>query len=270
MIITLSTVLASIVLAVVGSLTFWPVQHGYDFYKPLVLFIAGLVVILFIWWWVVALIGHCYSQTKEREKPSKNALFWLREGIIVSNHICGALCKVVGKNMLPKNERFLLVCNHVSNFDPMLLTEKLAKRELVYITKPENLKIPIGGKLMLPSCYCTINRDDPIQSLGVMNKCIKLIENDYASVAVYPEGTRHHDGQLGEFHEGVFNIAIKSKAPIVVTTIKNSNKIAKRAPRRTLTKLEIIKVIPFEEYDGMTAKALSDKVRGLMLENLAQ
>ena len=100
---------------------------------------------------------------------------------------------------------------------------------------------------------------------------VEGIQNNATSIAVFPEGTRQNEDKLGEFHEGVFNIAIHSKAPIVVTAIKGTADVHKRWPFRfTKVRYDIIEVIPYEEYEDMPAKALSDRVHKIMEDHLAR
>ena len=256
-------------LALGGSLGFWPVRSGLDFYIPIVLFIAGYIGGIIIVWITFDIIGRVLSLNKEPKKISKLARFVLTDGMrYIVNH---SMTRVVinGKNKLPKNERFLFVQNHTSRFDPMIVNGFLPKYDIAFITKPGNYKIPLAKRLMPHLFYQAIVREDPIQSLGVMKRSIDLISNNVTSIGVYPEGTRHGDSVLGEFHEGVFNICLKAKCPLVVSTVKNANKIHKNFPFK-ITKVifDIIDVIPYETMEDKPAKQLSDEVHQMMQENL--
>lgn len=269
MFIELFTLLCGIGLALAGSLGFWPVQSGLDFYIPIVLFFAGYLGGIVITWIFIDVSGRFLALNKEPKKISKFARFLLTNGMrYIDNH---ALCRVTinGKNKLPKNERFLFVQNHTSRFDPMVVNAYLPKYDIAFITKPGNYKIPLAKRLMPRLFYQAINREDRIQSLGVMKNSIDLISNNVTSIGVYPEGTRHADSVLGEFHEGVFNICLKAKCPLVVCTIKNANKIQKNFPFKiTNVILDIVDVIPYEAMEEKTAKTLSDEVHELMEKNL--
>ena len=67
-------------------------------------------------------------------------------------------------------------------------------------------------------------------------------------MAIYPEGTRARDGEMLPLHAGSFKIATKSGAPLVITTVDNTNHVHKNAPwKRTHVTLRVCKVIPGEE-----------------------
>ena len=79
------------------------------------------------------------------------------------------------------------------------------------------------------------------------------------------------DVVLGDFHEGVFNIAIKAKCPVVVVTFKNTENIHKNFPKRsTKVKMKIVSTIPYEYFQDKTAKQLSDEVHEIMLRDLSR
>ena len=81
---------------------------------------CGAIIFEFI---VVGTISLFVSRKKDRKKPSKWAYFWLSQGIKCINYFSNVDTKIVGANRLPKNQKFVLVCNHRSNYDPMIIIE---------------------------------------------------------------------------------------------------------------------------------------------------
>ena len=258
-----------IVFTVLISLFCIPRGHGYLYWSPFLLLIAGYIASLIFVWMMMSLFCQIYSKKKTYTKPSRLANFLLRHCVGYVNNHARAKVKIIQNEPWPK-ERFLLVCNHLSRFDPMIVIHRFGKLGLAFITKPSNFKIPIGGHFMKAGCYMAIDREDKLKSLEVMKEASRLIEEDLASVGVYPEGTRREiTDHVGEFHEGVFAIAMKANAPIVVTSILGSENIAKNFPwKRTKVRFEIIKVIYPSEYQGKTTKAVSDYARQLMKESI--
>ncbi len=257
----------------VGITAVIPVGNYYHYWAPFLLLIAGYIVGVGLTWGLLSIFSIPYGKNKVREKPSKFAQFWLSSGeAYICNH---ARVKVKIKNNtetpLP-NQRFLLICNHLSKFDPMVISALYGKKhDLAFISKPTNFKIPLGGRFMRGARYLSIDRFDKLKSLEIMKEAQDLIANDYASIGVFPEGTRSEDGKFHEFHEGVFSIALKTKCPIVVTTIKNTEKIHHNFPkRRTVVEYEIVKILFPEDYEGMIAKGLSDHCHELMLNSIGE
>lgn len=248
---------------------FIPVGCYHHYWAPFLLLIGFYFVSMGLVWCILIIFSKFYPKNKEYRKPSKLASFLLCNGIWLTCFHARAKLKIKMDEALPK-ERFLLVCNHLSKFDPMLIAAKFGKLQIDFISKPTNFKIPVAGHFMKASCYLSIDRYDKLKSLEVMNEATRLIKEDLSSIGVFPEGTRldnPHD--LGPFHEGVFTIAVKAKCPIVVTTMKGTQKIHKNFPlRRSHCTYNILKVIYPNDYEGLTPKAISDNVRNIMLDSI--
>ena len=246
-----------------------PVGHGYHYFAPLLLLIAGYIVGLALMWCVLFLFALPIDKKKEYKKPLKWAGFWLTESIAYINSHAGIRTKIIGGEAIPKNERYLIIANHRSKFDPMILTQKYGHQDLAFISKPTNFKIPIGHRFMIGASYLAIDRYDKLQSLEIMKRAAELISNGNSNVGVFPEGTRSEDCQLGPFHEGVFSIATKSKCPIVVASFMGTEKIHKNFPfHLTPVTLQILEVLYPQDYEEMTAKAISDHCYKVIKESL--
>lgn len=246
-----------------------PVGNYYHYWAPFLLLIAGYLIGLAIVFILFAIYGSFFKKDKDYEKPSYIALWWLNQAIKYIDYHARAKVKVEYVEPFPEG-RFLLVCNHLSRFDPMVLADKFSDKQMVFISKPSNFNIPIGGHLMKRGCYMAIVREDKLKSLQTINEAIRLIQKDYVSVGISPEGTRGKDpSYIAEFHEGIFAVATKNNVPIVVTTIQGAENIVHNFPwKRTKVKIKVLKVIYPNQYQGMTVKAISDYTRNLMQEDI--
>ena len=265
MLIELISVCCSLACAIVGPFTFWKVNSGWDFYIPIVLYFGTYILSFVIWWILVWIFGFFVDQKHEHDKPSKFAKFWFLQGVTFTNYHAYCKTRVSGLRRLPKTGRFLLVCNHRSNFDPMIIADKIGYKDIAFIAKRDTFKNPLAHKLMWGMCYLPIDRDDLVQSLSVMKRASYLLDNNATSIAVFPEGTRHKDCQMGEFHDGVFNIAIRSKVPVVIASISGTENVHRNFPfKSTPIRFDILETIPAEEIEGMNAKELADEAREII------
>ncbi len=258
-------------LAFTGTVTYFliPLGHYYHYWAPFLLLIAGYLIGLAIVFIVLAIYGSFFSKKKDYEKPSYSALFWLNQGIKYIVFHARVKLKVEYSEPFPQG-RFMIICNHLSRFDPMIIAEKFSKKQIVFISKPSNFKIPIGGHLMKRGCYMAIEREDKLKSLQTINEAIRLVKNNYVSIGVFPEGTRGNDPHhVANFHEGVFAIAMKTNVPIVVTSISGTEHIAPNFPwKKSPVTLRILKVIYPNQYQGKTAKYVSDYCREIMQNSI--
>lgn len=175
-----------------------------------------------------------------------------------------------GLEALPGEGRFLLVCNHLNDMDPVTLLGCCKKSQLAFISKRENDSKFLVGKLMHKILCQPINRENDREALKTILNCVGIIREDKASIAVFPEGYTSLDGKLHPFRSGVFKIAQKAQVPIVVCTLQNTQYIFHNALRLKPTDvhLHLLGVIPPEEWKGVTAVEMGSRVHRMMAEDL--
>lgn len=175
-----------------------------------------------------------------------------------------------GLEKTPKSGRFMLVCNHLHEADPVLLLKYFRKSQLAFITKKEVENMFLIGSLMHKIMCQALDRENDREALKTILNCIRLIKEDKVSIAVFPEGYIKPDRKLHHFRSGVFKIATKAKVPIVVCTITNTNHILGNFAhlRPTDVDLHLVKTIQPEEYADMSTVEIADMVYNLMAEDL--
>ena len=70
-----------------------------------------------------------------------------------------------GIEKIPKDAKVLFVCNHRSNFDPILTWYALKKWKIAFVSKPENFKIPLFGRIIRKCCFMPIDRENPRKAI---------------------------------------------------------------------------------------------------------
>ena len=160
-------------LSISSAFTFLPVQVWYDFWKPLVMFIAGYLGGIAICWIFIDVNGRIISSYKKKyDKPSNWARFLLTHGMEYIDFHANVRLKKIGLEKIP-NEPFLLVGNHKSKFDPMITAAVFHKRHLAFITKDDNMKIPLAARLMWRNCYMPVDRHFLILLTKAKKNCPK-------------------------------------------------------------------------------------------------
>lgn len=264
-------ILCGISLALVGSLSFWKIKDWTGFYIPIVLFICGLIIGFLLMFAFYRLVTWMISYNKQYKRTSKFYGFITKIAADFILLIMNAKTTIVNKRKMPRSGRYLVVCNHLSSFDPIVIYKYFANKEIGIITKEENFKIPMVNRLMYRLFCLPIKKGDYLQSLDSMKKSALYIQNNVTSIGVFPEGKRSPDGTLQPFHEGVFNIAIKSQVPLVVMSLTNTNLIKHNSPwKKTHVRLKILNVMPFEEFQDWPAKKLSNHVFDMIQNDLKQ
>ena len=184
--------------------------------------------------------------------------------------IGGARIHTRGLEQAPKAGRFLLVCNHLHEADPVVLMKYFPKSQLAFIGKRETKDMFLIGPLMHKIMCQLVNRENDREALKTILNCIRLIKEDEVSIGVFPEGYIKPDRKLHHFRSGVFKIATKTKVPIVVCTLTNTNHIIKNLLRLKSTHIDLhlLKVIQPEEYEGLTTVEIADEVYQMMADDL--
>jgi 1-acyl-sn-glycerol-3-phosphate acyltransferase len=193
------------------------------------------------------------------------------ETLDVVLHIMRVRLHISGEEILPEKERFLLIGNHMSVFDPMIAMYTFREKEVAFVSKKENMDIPFIGRLMAASGCVALDRENNRSAIKSIKQAAMNISENIASMGIYPEGKINKtDKLLLPFHSGSFKIAKKSDAPIVVTTMRNTERLCKRFwYSATDIYLDIIAVITPEEHHNMKTTEISDLVREIMYEHLS-
>ena len=179
--------------------------------------------------------------------------------------------KKTGMEKVPTQGRFLLVCNHCNNSDPIILLNCFRKSQLAFISKRENSTMFVIGPMMHKIQCQLINRENDREAQKTILKCIQILKEDKASVAVFPEGgILSEDGKLHHFRPGVFKIAQKANVPVVVCTMKNTKDVIHNMARLkpSYVEMDVLEVIPAEELKGVTTVDIAHRCYDLMAANL--
>lgn len=229
--------------------------------------VVALIILAFLFLWLMC---QMVDQSKEQEHDSKFYRTMMRLYISAIKTVTRLHIHTQGLEKTPKDGRFLLVCNHTSLADPVILLHCFAKSQLAFISKRENADMFLVGDAMHKIMCQTINRENDREALKTIIKCINLIKEDEVSIAVFPEGYIHKDKKLHRFRSGVFKIAQKTGVPIVVCTLKNAPQFFANLPKlkRTDVELHLLDVISPEQYAGMTTVALGNWVYQMMADDL--
>ena len=191
-------------------------------------------------------------------------LYFMRIAMFLSH----VKIKVEGREKLDElGGKFLLVGNHRSDYDPFVTVLGLKLKDAAFISKPENFKIPFFGKIAHKCLYTAIDRENARNAIKTINRTAELINNGVISYCVYPEGTRSKSKEMLSFHDGVFKIAQKAEAPIVVVGVRGTENVHKRAPwRRTVIYIDVLEVIDAERVKVLSSHEISEIVYKIISE----
>ena len=228
------------------------------------------VLLVLLWFAMMVLMAKKVDldQTQEKDDPIYRKVIDLTIGALLI--LLRIKIHTAGTEQLPASGRFLLVCNHLHDTDPVVLLRVFRKSKLAFISKRENdAKFIIGPFLRKILCQ-PINRENDREALKTILRCIQLIKKDEVSIGVFPEGYVSRDRLLHPFRGGVFKIAQKANVPIVVCTLRNTHHIYANMKKLKPTEvtLHLVGVIPAEELQGRTAVDIAAQAHEMMARDL--
>lgn len=224
---------------------------------------------LFLAYIIVVCIASLFVDTK---KPLEKQSRFFRKAvdflIPIFVWLCGERTVIEGMEKMPEG-KFLMVCNHRSMFDPLTVMARFQKYNIAYVSKPENLRLPVVG----PGTYATgslaIDRENNREALKTIMRAAEQIKSGMCNMMIYPEGTRSRTGELLDFHAGSFKIAQRANCDLVICAIDGSEKVGKRLFRPTKVVMTVLETVPADKVKAMSTEALAEYSRNLIAAHLA-
>jgi 1-acyl-sn-glycerol-3-phosphate acyltransferase len=114
---------------------------------------------------------------------------------------------------------FVIISNHQSMLDILLIN--CLRYRLKWISKIENMKVPVLGWYLRMAGYIVINRGNTESKEEMMDKSFRCLKGG-TSIMMFPEGTRSADCEIGFFKRGAFQLAINAQIPILPIVLDGS------------------------------------------------
>ena len=258
------------ILAILSLITAIPLCMISSFWLLPVYLIGVFLFLLLAVTGFLLLVCALVDKDKPQEKDSQFFRLLMRLILPAVFTLARVRIHTQGLEKLPKDGRFLMVCNHTHDIDPGVLLYCFPKAQLAFIAKREIRDMPVIGSIMHRLQCQLINRENDREALKTILKCISMIKEDRASITVFPEGYVSLDSKLRHFRSGVFKIAQKANVPIVVCTLRNTQYVFKNAKRLKPTNvhLHLVGVLQPEQMQGMKAVEIGNLVHTMMAEDL--
>lgn len=215
-----------------------------------------------LWLAVFALLSRGTDLTREGARQNPHAV---RCAAWFSEYLClmaGMLPALSGLELLPKDRSFLLVSNHRSLFDPLLLMWKLAPWHIAFVTKPENFRYPFFRTIAPAAGYLPIDRENDREALKTILRAADYLKRGVCSIGIYPEGTRTKTGELLPFHYGSFKAAQRGGAPVAICCVSGTEQLKRGFllhPHRV--RFRVLELLDVERVKAMSTKELAEYSR---------
>ena len=178
--------------------------------------------------------------------------------------------RLEGREKIPRDTAHVMVANHLSLLDILVLFRLFV--HFKWVSKIENFRLPFIGWNMRLNRYIELRRGDHSSVLQMMQACEKtLLEGN--SIMMFPEGTRSPNGQLRAFKPGAFDLALRTKSPLLPILIEGT---ADALPKRGFVlqgrhpiRIRVLDPIPYDQFAGESVEGLTKRIHMLYEEMLA-
>lgn len=163
------------------------------------------------------------KQEIDFEKRSK--LYEFVRGISIGLFHTVMPVKYHNRERLDREAPYVLISNHLHALDPVVLAMGVRKEQVVFLGKKELGKNPRVRRILTSVKCILVDRHNT--DMTAMRNCMKAVRAKKILI-IFPEGTRHHEGQMQEIESGASLIAMRCGAPIIPVYIERKLAFFKR------------------------------------------
>jgi 1-acyl-sn-glycerol-3-phosphate acyltransferase len=179
--------------------------------------------------------------------------------------------RVEGREKLAQGGPFVLVVNHQSMAD--LIVMCFLGHPTKYLGKESVFHVPFLGWALRIAGEVPVERGNKQSGAKALAALGSWLDRG-VSVALFPEGTRSADGEIGRFKLGAFALAVQHGCPIVPIVISGAHDLLPKHSvifeREAEIRVRVLDPVPTKGLTSEGVTALAEQVRGLMVAALAE
>ena len=152
--------------------------------------------------------------------PEKEKTFWYTMARFAAALLTHTIFPVKYHNLeeFRLDAPYILMSNHKSALDPLVLAQPCKKYEVRFVGKKELTKKKWVAKLLEKGLHMiTVDRHN--SDLAAMRQCLRTLR-DGNVLAIFPEGTRHQPDLMAQVETGTAVLALKASVPLLPVYIK--------------------------------------------------
>lgn len=219
-----------------------------------------LTIILYVAMLLVTVVFYPFDK---KRAIAHMQCFWWSDAVIALNpywHI-----EISGINNIDKARTYIIIANHQSLIDIVLAYQ--LKMQFKWVAKKSLFKVPFVGWSMAFAKHIKLDRGNFGSIKKVYREAAYWLRNG-VSVLFFPEGTRSETGEMGDFRNGAFKLAIKERVPILPIVFEGTGTAIPRGSwmftMKTSAKLRVLPEIKTDSYQPSDFAKLRDLARSTL------
>lgn len=171
------------------------------------------------------------------------ATLWAHIMVGAARVICGMRLQVTGLERIPPGP-VLIAPRHQSAFDTFVWLTLLP--HCCYVLKRELLAIPLFGKLLTAAGMIAVDRRAGGAAIRSLLRDGERAARGGRQIVIFPEGTRHRPGLVGDLQPGVAALAARTNLPVIPVATDSGLCWGRRAFRKRPGTIRIMVGEPIE------------------------
>lgn len=132
--------------------------------------------------------------------------------------------KVSGLENIPMDNRLVICANHMSNWDPILISI-VFPRQVHWMAKKELFRNKILSFLIRKLGSFSVDRKD--SDITAIKNALRVLKNEKV-LGIFPEGARVYNLDLSNAKAGISLLTIKAKSLVLPINIESTYKVFSR------------------------------------------
>ena len=225
-----------------------------------IVLIAGPVIIYYHLFYMIRYSRHPEKYPLEkRYKVARKEISFVINRFHLDYHMSGL------ETFTNSKEKCLLISNHLSFFDPLMIIIN-SEKPVTFVAKKEVFKMPFVRQVAKALDVFPLDRDNIMSQLSEIKKVVSYLKDpNKPSVIVYIEGTRNKNPENPclDFHAGTLKIAQMAGCPINVAATYGSFRALSMHSclRKYPVFFSILETIPSDEFKKINTNDLAGGLR---------
>lgn len=181
------------------------------FFKIFSALYSAYFIFIFVMTFVIHYILDTLLLQFLKDRNAEN-YWWAARFLKAGVFLTGLKIKIDGLENVPKSGPLIMVCNHQSLLD-ILIVFITSPRRLTFILKKELTKVWFLGHDIRMQQHIQVDRSDAKGAAKILADLETELYDD-RTLFFFPEGTRSLDGKIAPYKRGAFQIAVKTGTTI--------------------------------------------------------